>query len=180
MTTLNFVALCGSLRAGSLNSAVAHAAAALCPPGVVLTVDNGLDALPFFNPDVEQACPPPVVAAHRARLAAADAVLLASPEYARGTSGMLKNALEWVVGSGDLVDKPVAVVTASPSTTGGDRAQAWLAETLGMMGARVLPESLRIPLATNKITDGRVTDEETLASLRDLLEAMARACRTVS
>ncbi|MFF3838975.1 hypothetical protein [Streptomyces sp. NPDC001930] len=62
---------------------------------------------------------------------------------------MLRNGLEWVVGGGELVDKPVVVVTASPSMTGGDRAMtSWVKETLEVMGAHILPESLPIPLAT--------------------------------
>ncbi|MFI9235194.1 NADPH-dependent FMN reductase [Streptomyces cinnamoneus] len=175
MSPINVLALCGSLREGSLNSAVAHTAAGLCRPPVSLTVHEGLGGLPFFNPDVERDCPPPEVLAFRARLAAADAVLITSPEYAHGTSGVLKNALEWVVGSGELVDKPVAVVTASPSMTGGDRAQAWLRETLEVMSARVLPAGLRIACAGAKITDGRVTDETTLAELGTLVAELARA-----
>ncbi|MEV5241111.1 NADPH-dependent FMN reductase [Streptomyces cinnamoneus] len=179
MTHINLLALCGSLREGSLNSAVAHAAAGLCRPPAVMTVHGGLDGLPFFNPDVEISAPPAVVQDFRARLAAADAVLVASPEYARGTSGVLKNALEWVVGSGELVDKPVAVVTASPSAAGGERAQAWLRETLEVMSAQVLPESLRIPCASARITDGRVTDPVLLGELTGVVEAMVRAVETL-
>ncbi|MEU4211026.1 NADPH-dependent FMN reductase [Streptomyces sp. NPDC026206] len=174
MPPINLLALCGSLRQGSLNSAVAHTAASLCRPPVAMTVYEGLGGLPFFNPDVERECPPAEVLDFRARLAAADAVLITSPEYAHGTSGVLKNGLEWVVGSGELVDKPVAVVTASPSMTGGARAQAWLRETLQVMSARVLPHELRIPCATVKITNGRVTDEETLTGLRSVLADLTR------
>lgn len=121
--------------------------------------------------------PAPEVMAFRALLESADAVLISSPEYAHGTSGVLKNGLEWVVGGGELVGKPVAVVTASPSMTGGDRAQAWVKETLEVMGANVLPESLPIPLASAKVADGRVSDEGTLGALKDVLAAMARAAK---
>jgi NAD(P)H-dependent FMN reductase len=172
---MTFLAVSGSLRAGSLNTAVVETAVALCPPPVTMTVYRGLGRLPYFNHDVETTCPPPEVLDLRAQCAAADAVLIASPEYAHGTSGVLKNGLEWIVGGGELTDKPVAVVTASPSMTGGDRAQAWLKETLLIMGARVLPESLPIPCASVKIFGGRVTDEATLRDLKELLEVMARA-----
>ncbi|MFF5923824.1 NADPH-dependent FMN reductase [Streptomyces flavochromogenes] len=174
---MKFVALSGSLRAESINTAVVRTAAELCLPPVSMTVYEGLGELPFFNHDVETEGPPPEVMAFRALLESADAVLISSPEYAHGTSGVLKNGLEWVVGGGELVDKPVAVVTASPSMTGGDRAQAWVKETLEVMGAHILPESLPIPLATAKVAAGRVNDEETLGALRDVLAAMARAAK---
>lgn len=172
---MEFLAFSGSLRAKSLNSAVVRTVADLCVPPLSTSIYGGLGALPFFNADIEQVSPPPSVIEFRGLLKAADAVLIASPEYAHGTTGVLKNGLEWVVGGGELVDKPVAIVTASPSFTGGDRAQAWLKETLEVMGARVLPESLPIPCAGAKISDGRVTSEETLASLKIVLEAMANA-----
>ncbi|MFC9589033.1 NADPH-dependent FMN reductase [Streptomyces sp. NPDC056944] len=174
---MKFVAFSGSLRAKSLNTAVVRTAAELCLPPTSMTVYEGLGDLPFFNQDVEAECPPPEVLAFRALLESADAVLVSSPEYAHGTSGVLKNALEWVVGGGELVGKPVAVVTASPSMTGGDRAQAWVKETLEVMGAQILPESLPIALASAKVADGRVTDEETLRALEDVLAAMARAAK---
>jgi chromate reductase, NAD(P)H dehydrogenase (quinone) len=174
---MKYVGLSGSLRPASLNSAVIRSAAELCTQLVSMTIYEGIGTLPFFHEDVEAAGPPPVVMDFRARLATADAVLIASPEYAHGMSGVLKNALEWVVGGGELVDKPVAVVTASPMMTGGNRAQAWTQETLRVMGARVLPESLPIPLAGAKIRDGRVIDGETLAALKEVLEAMARAVK---
>ncbi|AJE80491.1 NADPH-dependent FMN reductase [Streptomyces albus] len=174
---MKFLAFSGSLRKASLNTAVVRTAQRLCPPGTTLEVYDRLGLLPYFNQDVESVQPPAEVLDFRARLAAADAVLISSPEYAHGTSGVLKNALEWVVGGGELVDKPTAVVTASPSMTGGDRAQAWVKETLEVMGARVLPESLPIALATVKIRDGQVTDESTLGDLREVIEALARAVK---
>lgn len=173
---VRLVGVCGSLRDGSLNAAVVATAAELCAEdGVVLERYRGIGALPFFNPDVETAGPPPAAEEWRAALAAADGVLVASPEYAHGTSGVLKNALEWVVGGGELTDKPVLVVTASPSMTGGDRAQAWVTETLQVMGARVLPEALAIPQASAKIDGGRVTDPPTRRALRSALTALTTA-----
>lgn len=169
-------ALCGSLRDGSLNAAVLATAAGLLDGSATLTVNDGLDRLPFFNPDVEATAPPRVVEDYRAFLAEADAVLIAAPEYAHGMSGVLKNALEWSVGSGDFAGKPTAVVSASPSMTGGDRAQAWTRETLEVMDAVLLPPLL-IPCASAKIRDGRVHDESTLRELRTLLSGLAAAAR---
>ncbi len=166
----------GSLRSGSLNAAVVETAAELCTEaGVVMEVYRGIGDLPFFNPDVEMTGPPPVAKEWRAALGAADGVLVASPEYAHGTSGVLKNALEWVVGGGELTDKPVLVVTASPSLAGGDRAQAWVTETLQVMGARVLPEALTVPQASAKIKEGRVADPPTREALRSALAALTTA-----
>ncbi|MFG2292411.1 NADPH-dependent FMN reductase [Streptomyces sp. NPDC048603] len=173
---MNLVAFSGSLRSASLNTGVVRTVAELGPAlGVTTTVYPDLGRLPYFDQDRESSGPPVEVLEFRALLAGADAVLISSPEYAHGTSGVLKNALEWVVGGGELVDKPLAVVTASPSMTGGDRAQAWLSETLAVMGARVIPESLPIPLASAKIKDGRVTDPVTLDALRGVVEALRKS-----
>ncbi|MER5636786.1 NADPH-dependent FMN reductase [Kitasatospora sp. NPDC002227] len=170
-----FLTLCGSLRAGSLNRAVARTLAELGgAPGSVVNYE-GLGGLPFFNPDVELAGPPAEVLELRGLIAAADGVVVVSPEYAHGTSGVLKNGLEWIVGGGEFTDKPTAVVTASPAVTGGDRAQAWLVETLEVMGAHLVPGSMTVPTAGLKITDGRVTDPATLAGLRAVLAALAEA-----
>ncbi|POX41107.1 hypothetical protein C3486_11050 [Streptomyces sp. Ru73] len=175
---MNILALCGSLRERSLNGAVLRTAAELCAPGAVRR-EPGLDRLPFFRQDVEESgVLPPEVEEFRERAGAAQGVLIATPEYARGTSGVLKNALEWLVGGGRLYAKPVAVVSASPSALGGDRAQAWVRETLTMMGADVLPDGLLIPQATAKITDGRLTDEPTLKELDALLQRLLAAALT--
>ena len=165
----------GSLRAGSLNSAVVATAAELCR----MDVFTGLADLPFFNSDVELAGPPESVLAFRRRIEQADAVLFCCPEYAHGMSGVLKNALEWVVGGGELVDKPTAVVTASPSMTGGDRAQAWLTETLEVMGAAILPRRLPIACASAKVAGGRLVEPQAVADLTALLADLAAAAREV-
>ncbi|MFF4274487.1 NADPH-dependent FMN reductase [Streptomyces sp. NPDC001536] len=172
---MKVLALCGSLRSGSLNAAVLRSAADLFVEPWEITIEPDLGRLPFFNADVEENDLPEIVAELRARLGASDGLLIATPEYAHGTSGVLKNALEWLVGGGEMADKPVALVSASPAVTGGDRARAWLTETLTVMGANVLPDGLRIPQATRKVTDGRLADEPTLAALRHLLDDLAQA-----
>ena len=93
-----------------------------------------LHELPLFNPDLEPFEPAPV-AALRAALQAADAVLIASPEYAHGISGVMKNALDWMVSTGVLVDKPVVIWNASPRATHAIDA---LQETLTVMSARLI------------------------------------------
>ncbi|MEU1402409.1 NADPH-dependent FMN reductase [Streptomyces sp. NPDC005728] len=172
---MKILGLCGSLRSGSLNAAVLRSAVDLTIPPRELVVEPDLGRLPFFNADVEETALPSTVAELRSAVGASDGLLIVTPEYAHGTSGVLKNALEWMVGGGETADKPVALASASPAVTGGDHARAWLAQTLTVMGAQVIPQDLRIPQATRKIADGRVTDEPTLAALRDLLDDLAHA-----
>ena len=174
-------ALCGSLRPGSYNAAALRTAAELCDGlGFEFGLEPALDRLPFFNAEVEATALPPVVARMRARVGAADALLIASPEYAHGTSGMLKNALEWLVGGIELAGKPVAVITATPAATGGNRAQAWLRETLTIMGTDVLDRGLEIPLVPRKVSGGRVTHAKTVAAMGELIEALSARARQVT
>lgn len=130
----------GSLRAGSSNAALLAAAARLAPEGVTVAPYAALASLPAFNPDLEEgSAPVPNAVAHwRAALAAADAVLLSSPEYAHGIPGALKNALDWVVGSGELVGKPLGLLSASASS---QFAHPQLVEVLTVMSATVVPEA---------------------------------------
>ena len=131
---MKIIAICGSLRAQSSNLALLRAAANI-HAGV--EIYEGLATLPHFNPDddVEGATPPPTVAELRALLADADGILISSPEYAHGVPGSLKNALDWLVSDGALVDKPVALINASP--VGGEFARDSLVETLRTMNWRV-------------------------------------------
>ncbi|GGV04733.1 hypothetical protein GCM10010211_84840 [Streptomyces albospinus] len=174
---MHLLALSGSLRARSSNGAVLRSALDLFD-GPTATADIG--ALPHFNPDLdgEDATPPPAVAALRTAVATADALLIVSPEYAHGVPGVLKNALDWLVSSGECVHKPVAVITASPFPTGGDHANAQLRETLRMMTADVITAACReIPAIGPRIDPAteRVTDEPTLADLRTALTHLAAA-----
>lgn len=176
---MKILALCGSLRAASLNAAVLKSATELTDPSWEWVIESGIGQLPFFNADVEMYDLPPAVAQMRDRVGACDGMFIATPEYAHGTSGVLKNTLEWMVGGGEIANKPVALASASTAPTGGDNARAWVTQTLTVMGANVLPDSLRIPMASRKVADGRVIHEPTLQGLRDLLAALAdTAART--
>src|SRR4051812_1944935 len=142
---MRFLAVSGSLRAGSSNAALLGAAALLLPPGHALTHFGGIGALPAFNPDDDVEPAPPAVEAWRQALREADAVLISSPEYAHGVPGALKNALDWVVGSGELYLKPVGLLNPSPES---QFAQPQLAEVLRTMTAVVAPEAtitVRLP-----------------------------------
>jgi len=128
----------GSLRAGSSNAALLAVAALVAPATVTVTEYPALAALPAFNPDLEEASDltPGAVAHWRSALATADMILFSSPEYAHGIPGALKNALDWVVGSGELVGKPVGVINASAASR---FAFPQLIEVLTVMSATVVP-----------------------------------------
>jgi chromate reductase len=167
------LALSGSLRAASLNSMLLRALARLAPAGTTVALGAELGLLPLFNADLEAHAPPPV-AALRARIVAADAVLIASPEYAHGVTGVIKNALDWMVGNESFVDKPVALLNASPRAT---LAQAALRETLLTMSARIVdPACVAVPLLGAGLTeDAIVGDARLAASLVGALRALEAA-----
>ena len=132
--------ICGSLRAGSSNAALLEAAARLAPATVTTSAYTALASLPAFDPDVEERAGalPDEVANWRGALAAADAILISSPEYAHGIPGALKNALDWAVGGSEIVGKPVGIVSASAASR---FAHPQLVEVLTTMSARVIPEA---------------------------------------
>jgi len=141
------LAISGSLRARSVNTAVLLAARALAPAGLAMELFAGLAALPPFNPDLDVEPSPPAVAGWRSAVAAADTLLFCTPEYAHGVPGTLKNALDWLVSFEGFVGKRVAIINARP---GGEHAQASLRETLRVMNARLLePACITLPLTTN-------------------------------
>ncbi len=134
---LNLLAISGSLRANSTNTALLGAAALLAPEGVAITVFEGLGALPHFNPDHADT-PSPEVAAFVQAAVDADGLVIACPEYARNIPGTFKNALDWLVGSTQFPDKPVMLFNASPRASD---AQAALRLVLSTMSARIVDDA---------------------------------------
>ena len=128
--------LSGSLRKSSLNTAMLTLAADCMPPGLRMSPHRGLGDLPLFNPDLMNE--PPSVGRLRGEIARADAVIIASPEYAHGVSGVMKNALDWMVSTGVFVDKPVVLWNASPRAS---IALAALRATLVVMSACLVDEA---------------------------------------
>ncbi len=169
---MKVLAISGSLRAGSNTTAVLLGAARLAAPAVEVDLYGGLSALPHFDPDLDAARAPAAVEALRRDVAAADAVLFCTPEYAHGVPGSLKNALDWLVGSGELYAKPVALLNAAPRAT---HAQASLAETLRTMGAQLLTDPCVIAASAGLLPDGSNVEE--LAALRDALRGVLEALR---
>lgn len=140
---IKLLAISGSLRRLSSNKALLHAATILVPPSIKIIVYDGLGDLPLFNPDLEGIEIRSVID-FRTRLKESDGVLIASPEYAHGVTGALKNALDWVVSSGEFQNKPVALLNTSSRAI---HAQDSLREIIKTMDARVISEaSLTIPL----------------------------------
>jgi chromate reductase len=130
---VHVVAVSGSLKDTSANSALLRAMADLDPEQI--DVWPGLATLPHFTPDDDGGAP---VASLRAAIAGADAVLIATPEYAGGMPGSLKNALDWLVGTGELYEKQVAVVSAAPSPERGQHARRWVEEVVGFQGSHLV------------------------------------------
>lgn len=131
---IHLLAVSGSLRAASTNTALLRAAAALAPPDIAIDLFDGIAALPHFNPDLEHAMPP-AVQAWLAQLGRCDGVLVACPEYAHGIPGAFKNALDWIVGSAELTPKNVVLINTAPRAR---HAQAALAEVVATMGWTIL------------------------------------------
>jgi NAD(P)H-dependent FMN reductase len=150
---MKILAISGSLRAASLNSALLRAVARLAPSDISVVLYRGLGDLPLFNPDVEASDPPPV-AELRTQILSADALLIASPEYAHGVTGVMKNALDWMVGCEAFVHKPVALLNASPRAV---HAQAALRETVTMMSAYIVDEaSITVSILGSNLSEDEI------------------------
>ena len=175
---MNILGISGSLRADSSNTGLVRAAALLAPSPMEFTLYDGLGSLPHYSPELDHDDPPESVQALRRQLRAADGVFVCTPEYAHGMPGSLKNALDWLVSSGEFDGgKPTAALSASPSFLGGDKAHAWLVQILTVLGAWI-PEggSLIVPFVRTKVTaEGEVSDPELRESLIVVLQALAKA-----
>lgn len=167
---MKLIAISGSLRSGSSNTTLLRAVADAMPADSTMTLFEGLAEIPAFNPDFDVEGMPGVVTRWRALIGGADAVAISSPEYAHGVVGSLKNALDWLVGSGELYEKPLALLHVSAR---GEIARAALRETLTVMTARIVFEEI-VPLdavaaAARKIVRGvRARRELPKAILFDL------------
>jgi chromate reductase, NAD(P)H dehydrogenase (quinone) len=175
-TPFNILAISGSLRARSSNTEALRAAALLAPDSATVNIFDGLASLPHFNPDldVQGATPPERVRQFRAEIGAADALLICSPEYAHGVPGTLKNALDWLVSSSEMLFKPIGLLNVSPRST---HANASLAETLRTMST-VLVEgaSVELSLAGSGLDAAAIAAEPTMSrTLRGAVDALVAA-----
>jgi NAD(P)H-dependent FMN reductase len=175
---LRLLAVSGSLRRASINTAALEALAKLAPEGVKILVYRDLATLPPFNPDddIEERPKPEPVATLRALVDGSDALVIAAPEYAHGLPGALKNALDWLVASETFAGKPTALINTSPRAF---HAQASLREILSTMAARLIPEAFAsIPLTGKAVTAVEILADPVCARrLAESLEALISATR---
>jgi chromate reductase, NAD(P)H dehydrogenase (quinone) len=173
---MRILGISGSLRRGSHNTALVRAAAELLPPGEELVLWDGLREVPPYDQDDDTEGTPPAVAALRAAVADADAVLIATPEYNSSVPGALKNALDWAsrpLATNVFRNKAVVVIGSSSGVFGAVWAQAELRKVLAAMGARVAEAEVAVGRAQDKIdADGRVADDEVRDQIREALGAL--------
>ena len=174
---MHIVAISGSLREVSSNTALVQAAVMLAPPGTRVTLYRGLNDLPHFNPDLDVEPLPDAVRRLRESIGSADALLISSPEYAHGIPGTLKNALDWLVSGVEAVGLPVALLNASPRAT---HAQAALVEVLTTMSADIVPAArVTVPLAGRNLDAAAIASDPGLSAMvRTAFAALAAAVET--
>jgi chromate reductase, NAD(P)H dehydrogenase (quinone) len=176
---INILAISGSLRSNSTNTSILRAAVGLATDATQqrlcqrfkISIYEGIGTLPHFNPELDGVA---LASVHdwRTQLQAADGIIFCTPEYAHGVPGALKNALDWIVSSGEFMHKPTAVISASPSPDGGEKANASLVQTLGVMMAEIAVGSmLCIPAISAKLNErGEIIDADTVRSIQSLLD----------
>jgi chromate reductase len=172
---MKVLAISGSLRSESHNTALLRAAAEEAPVGVELELWEGLREIPPYVADDDLVPGPASVEALRDAVRDADAVLIATPEYNSSVPGALKNALDWAsrpIATNAFRNKPVAVIGASVGAFGAVWAQAELRKVLAAMGARVAEVELAVGHAHE-----RLDSEDVHAGLRDALEVLVATAR---
>ncbi len=179
---LTVLGISGSLRKASYNTALLNAALDLMPPGMSMEIFD-LSPLPLFNPDFEKPFPEEVTG-FREKLARADALLIATPEYNSSITGALKNALDWASRppQAPLQGKPVAIMGATTGNFGTARAQLQLRQILTHVGALTLGKPEVMVARAGQVFDaeGKLADETARGFLKDLLIALAKWSRQVT
>ncbi len=172
---LTVLGISGSLRRGSYNTAALRAAQELAPPGMTIETFD-LAPIPLYNEDVRQQGFPPPVSELRARIKAADALLIVTPEYNHSIPGVLKNAIDWASRPPEqpFDGKPIALMGASGGTLGTVRAQSHLRQVFVYLNGLLVsqPEVLIGNASARFDADGRLTDEPTRQFVRKLLDSL--------
>ena len=184
MPEATLLGISGSLRRGSHNTLLLHAAARELPEGVTLRIYRGLAEVPPYNEDQDVDRPPAAVARLRQEIAAADGLLLATPEYNQSIPGQLKNAVDWLsrpIATNVLRNKPVAVVGASTGMFGAVWAQAELRKVLAATGARVVEGEVPVGHAQDRFDDdGRLNEPNLEQALGELVRALVAEMRPLA
>ncbi|MEJ8839461.1 NADPH-dependent FMN reductase [Ramlibacter sp. AN1133] len=174
---MNVLGISGSLRKGSYNSMALRAAQKLVPPGMRLDIAD-IAAIPLYNDDVRLAGEPAAVSELKAKVRAADAVLIVTPEYNFSIPGVLKNTLDWLSRPPEppFAGKPVAIMGASPGPVGTARVQYDLRKVLVFLDAfTVNKPEVFISFAQNKFdAQGELTDDATAKFITDLLVSLEK------
>jgi chromate reductase len=174
---MKVLAISGSLRKGSYNTMLLHAAQKLAPAGVTITIAD-ISQIPLYNEDVHDAGDPAAVSALKAQIRAADTVLLATPEYSFSLPGVFKNTLDWLARPPEppFNGKVVAILGATTSQVGTARAQYHLRQVLQGMGAFTLgkPEIFIREAPTKFSATGELTDAATAKLITELLDALQK------
>lgn len=177
---MHILGIAGSLRQGSLNTAALRSCAALLPDGVTFSLAD-LSGVPLYNEDLRVQDLPPSVQQLREQIKAADAIVIATPEYNYSFPGVLKNAIDWASRPPEqpFDGKPIALIGATPGGLGTSRAQYQLRQVFIYLNGHVLnrPEVM-ISAAPSKFdADGKLVDETTTENLRKLLTALCDVAR---
>ncbi len=168
----------GSVRAGSTNAAVLSTVRELIPAPFSGRLFEGLGELPMFNPDLDRDPLPPEVAALRAQIDEAAALVFSTPEYAGAMPGALKNLLEWTVGGIETTQKPTGWVNASTGPTAAAGTYDSLNTVLRYTDARVIDGAcLAMPVPRQLVSAGRIADPALRAQLAGCIAALIAATR---
>jgi chromate reductase, NAD(P)H dehydrogenase (quinone) len=177
--SLTILVISGSTRAASTNSAACRTAVQLAPPGLDVECYLDLASLPHFNPDDDHDPLPRTVAKLRATVAAADAVLFCTPEYAGTLPGALKNLLDWMVGGDEFTAKPVAWIKVAADPRRGEGAHATLTTVLSYVQATIFEKACRhVPITPEAVTpDGLIADSAAAAQIVQAVQTLADAVK---
>ena len=166
---IRILGIVGSLGARSSNLTLLETAASVAPDGIEVLLYTRLGELPYFDPDIDPDIDPddapPAVRALRQAIAASDAVLIAAPEYGHSLPGVLKNGIDWLIGSGELERKVVAITASVPHSERGRQGLAALRQTLGAVRAVIVSDE---PIVRGSASE---------ATMRDVLRRLVDGVR---
>ena len=173
---MEILAISGSVREKSYNTALLKAASKLSPENINISVFDTIQNIPIFDPVIEEDLFPKEVNNLLSKIRKSDGVIISTPEYAHGITGVLKNALDWLVSTDALILKPVVVTSVSTSGLGGVRSHSPLVLILSAMNSNVVVDgSLNVPYAKQRFDDDlNLIDSITKEAINSSLMALER------